>query len=187
MLHELGANVLLVDYRGFGRSEGSPTEEGVYKDADAILDFVLNSQTINNKDIIVLGHSLGGAVAIDLANRRGEEITGLVVENTFSSLREMAYKFHPEMRRFSWFLDLLQRRYMSNIDKVRTLKVPTLFLCGRKDQSIPPEHTDRLFEVRAGSPYPELREATSCRPQTYLTPLVLSVAPLWTGYAGGIL
>lgn len=61
--------------RRFGHSGGSPTEEGVYRDADAALDFILNSQDVNNKDIFVVGHSMGGAVAIDLASRRGSQVS----------------------------------------------------------------------------------------------------------------
>ncbi|CDJ46659.1 hypothetical protein, conserved [Eimeria brunetti] len=123
-LYGIGANILLVDYRGFGRSEGSPTEEGVYLDADAALDFILDNKVVNNKDIFVLGHSLGGAVAVDLASRRGE-----------------------------------QRGYMSNIDKVRKLKVPTLFVAAEHDMAINPQHTNRLYEA-CSSPIKRLQTIT---------------------------
>lgn len=58
----------------FGNSQGVPTEKGVYTDADAALDYILQCQKVNNKDVFLFGHSLGGAVAIDLASRRGDEV-----------------------------------------------------------------------------------------------------------------
>ena len=65
----IGCNVALVEYRGYGRSEGSPSEEGLYMDAQAALDFLLTRQDIATDKIVVFGRSLGGAVAIDLATR----------------------------------------------------------------------------------------------------------------------
>ena len=63
----IGCNVALLEYRGYGRSEGSPSEEGIYMDAQAALDFLLTRQDIATDKIVVFGRSLGGAVAIDLA------------------------------------------------------------------------------------------------------------------------
>ncbi|MGD0128937.1 MAG: alpha/beta fold hydrolase [Terriglobia bacterium] len=76
----LGVNVLAVDYRGYGRSEGSPDEAGVYRDADAAYDYLIRVRHIQPKNIFIYGHSLGGAVAIDLASRR--ECGGLIVQSS---------------------------------------------------------------------------------------------------------
>ena len=84
----LGINVLAVDYRGYGRSEGSPNEAGVYRDADAAYDYLVQVRHVQPKNIIIYGHSLGGAVAIDLASRR--ECGGLIVQSSFTSIRDMA-------------------------------------------------------------------------------------------------
>ncbi|OEH79244.1 phospholipase carboxylesterase domain-containing protein [Cyclospora cayetanensis] len=86
MFRAVGVNILIVSYRGYGYSEGSPTEEGVYTDAEAALDFILEETTVNRKDIFVFGRSIGGAVAIELARRRGDEEA--------TSLADKAGPFH---------------------------------------------------------------------------------------------
>ena len=65
----IGCNIALLEYRGYGRSEGSPSEEGIYMDAQAGLDFLLTREDLATDKIIVFGRSLGGAVAVDLATR----------------------------------------------------------------------------------------------------------------------
>lgn len=92
LYHNLHCNILLVEYRGYGLSEGSPTEEGLYLDAKASLEYILTRNDINNNEIIVFGRSLGGAVAIDLASRDDYslKIWCVVVENTFTSIPDMA-------------------------------------------------------------------------------------------------
>ena len=65
----IGCNIALLEYRGYGRSEGSPSEEGIYMDAQAALDFLLTREDLATDKIIVFGRSLGGAVAVDLATR----------------------------------------------------------------------------------------------------------------------
>ncbi|CDI85723.1 hypothetical protein, conserved [Eimeria praecox] len=144
---EIGVNVLLLDYRGYGYSEGTPTEEGVYADADAALDFILGSSLVNNKDIFAFGHSLGGAVAIDLASRRGKELKGVVVENTFTSLRDVIHDVVPLSRMFDWLLNVIQRMKLSSEDKVRTMQKPVLFISGRRDSLIPPRRMDQLHRA----------------------------------------
>ncbi|CDI76404.1 Abhydrolase domain-containing protein, related [Eimeria acervulina] len=148
---EMGANVLLLDYRGYGNSEGTPSESGVYADADAALDFLLSTSLVNNKDIFLFGHSLGGAVAIDLARRRGKELKGLVVENTFTSLRDVIHDIVPASRKFDWLLNAIQRMKLSSEDKVRQMGIPALFISGRSDELIPPRHMDKLHHA-CGSP-----------------------------------
>ena len=69
LYNSIGCNVALVEYRGYGRSEGTPSEEGLCMDAQAALDFLLTRSDINTEKILVFGRSLGGAVAIDLATR----------------------------------------------------------------------------------------------------------------------
>ncbi|CDJ42639.1 GE18197, related [Eimeria tenella] len=185
-LYDQGMNVLVIDYRGYGRSEGTPSEAGVYMDADAALDFVLgkqqssssssssnsNSNANNNNAnaiskqqkgkssssssssssksnfVFVMGHSMGGAVAIDLAKRRGNELAGLVVENTFTSLREAAEDTYAVFRLFRWLVKAIQRISMNNISKVGSLELPVLFLCGLRDENIKPRHSSRLYEKR---------------------------------------
>lgn len=92
LYYNLHCNILLVEYRGYGLSEGSPTEEGLYLDAKASLEYLSTRNDINSNEIIVFGRSLGGAIAIDLASREeySSKIWCLVVENTFTSIPDMA-------------------------------------------------------------------------------------------------
>jgi fermentation-respiration switch protein FrsA (DUF1100 family) len=92
-LHRLGASLLLPDYRGYGRSEGTPSEAGLLRDADAALAW-LGARGVPRGEIVLYGRSLGGAVAIDLAART-EGLAGLVVVSTFTSLRDMAPRVLP--------------------------------------------------------------------------------------------
>lgn len=147
MFRMVGVNILIVSYRGYGYSEGSPTEEGVYTDAEAALDFLLENGTVNNKDVFVFGRSIGGAVAIELAIRRSDELKGIVVENTFTSLLEMLYIVFPFLSPFKLLVKAVQRMYMSNDEKVRTLSLPVLFISGRQDKLVPPSHTDVLYST----------------------------------------
>ncbi|XP_026190240.1 protein bem46, partial [Cyclospora cayetanensis] len=147
MFRAVGVNILIVSYRGYGYSEGSPTEEGVYTDAEAALDFILEETTVNRKDIFVFGRSIGGAVAIELARRRGDELRGVVVENAFTSLLEMLYIVFPFLSPFNLLVKAVQRMYMLNEEKIRSLTLPVLFISGRQDKLVPPSHMDLLFSA----------------------------------------
>ncbi|CDJ32098.1 uncharacterized protein EMH_0041570 [Eimeria mitis] len=142
-----GVNVLLLDYRGYGNSEGTPTEKGVYADADAALDFLLNSSLVDSENIFAFGHSLGGAVAIDLASRRGNELKGVVVENTFTSLRDMVHTVCGFTRQLNWLLNIIQRMKLESEEKVRRLNIPVLFISGGKDSLVPPSQMDKLYHA----------------------------------------
>ncbi|EEC16495.1 abhydrolase domain-containing protein, putative [Ixodes scapularis] len=91
LFHQCGCNVLLVEYRGYGRSEGTPSEEGLYRDAQAGLDFLAQHPGLDATKLLVFGRSLGGAVALDLASRPEHacRLLGIVVENTFCSVPEV--------------------------------------------------------------------------------------------------
>ncbi|XP_026192700.1 alpha/beta hydrolase domain-containing protein WAV2 [Cyclospora cayetanensis] len=153
MYCETGANILIVDYRGYGKSEGSPSEEGIYKDADAALTFAKQNQTVG-KNIFLFGRSLGGAVAIDLAHRRGSEVKGLILENTFTSLEDVIYDLLPGLRHVRCVISALQRMHLESEKKMREINLPTLFISGRSDKLINPLQMDRLYEA-CGSPLKE--------------------------------
>jgi fermentation-respiration switch protein FrsA (DUF1100 family) len=134
----LGVNVLAVDYRGYGRSEGSPNETGVYRDADAAYDYLVQVRHVRPKNIIVFGHSLGGAVAIDLASRR--ECGGLIVESSFTSVRDMARRTF----RIPLFEYLPKSRFDS-LAKIGQVQAPILILHGTRDEIVPFSMGQRLF------------------------------------------
>lgn len=91
LANESGCNVLMLQYRGYGRSTGNPDEKGLKIDAQTGLDFLRSNDELKGKRIIVYGQSLGGAVGIDLVAKNQEQgdIAGLVLENTFTSIRKL--------------------------------------------------------------------------------------------------
>jgi fermentation-respiration switch protein FrsA (DUF1100 family) len=138
-LVRLGAHVLLLDYRGYGLSQGAPSEEGTYADARAALRHLLNERGLPESRIILFGRSLGGAVAVDLAQDR--KLGGVVLESTFTSARDMA-------RAISWlpFWLLMSERFDS-ISKISRVRVPLLFFHGDRDEIVPVELGRALFEA----------------------------------------
>lgn len=143
-LRALGLNLVTFDYRGYGESDGTPSEAGLYRDADAAYAFLRDSLGIPPERILIFGHSLGSAVAVDLAAR--EPARGLVLEGAFTSAPDVA-------RRTYWFVPvhrLMQTRLDSD-DKIGRVTAPKLFLHARADEVIPFDLGQRLYE-RAGDP-----------------------------------
>ncbi|XP_065063388.1 protein ABHD13-like [Rhopilema esculentum] len=132
-----GCNVLLVEYRGYGRSEGSPSEKGLYSDAEAALEFLLKRDDIDHERIILYGRSLGGAVAIDLATNQdySEHIFALIIENTFTSIPDIACHMFPWIQKLPI---VCYRNQFLSMEKIKMLLVPTLFISGLADQLVPP-------------------------------------------------
>ena len=131
--------VLIVDYRGFGRSTGSPDEAGLYLDARAALDF-LEARGVPSPEVFLLGRSIGGAVAIELATAR--PVKGLILESTFSSAKDMAREMIPFFP-VTWFT---RSRFPSR-ERIATLSVPILMFHGRNDRIVPFRHAGRLVDA----------------------------------------
>jgi fermentation-respiration switch protein FrsA (DUF1100 family) len=138
-LVEIGFDVLLFDYRGYGGSSGKPTEEGTYVDAETAWEHA-RSRGVPPEHIVAFGESLGGAVAIELARRR--KVGAVIVEDTFTSLADMGAKFYPWLP-VRW---LLRIRYDS-LAKVAGLNAPLLVIHSRDDELVPFEHGERLFHA----------------------------------------
>lgn len=142
---KLGVNILAVDYRGYGKSEGSPEEAGVYRDADAAYDYLIQQRHFRAEDIVVYGHSLGGAVAVNLASRR--PCGGLIVQSSFTSARAMARRM--------LLIPLLEYAVKSRFDslqRIRDVQAPILIVHGTRDEVVPYEMGQQLF---AAAPEPK--------------------------------
>ncbi|MFL6229444.1 MAG: alpha/beta hydrolase, partial [Pyrinomonadaceae bacterium] len=98
LLVGLPVNVLIIDYRGYGKSEGTPSEEGLYEDARAAWDYLTNARGVRASRIVIYGESLGGAVAVDLASK--VKPCGLVVQSSFTSIADMAAELMPLVPHF---------------------------------------------------------------------------------------
>lgn len=146
LLRELGFPVLVVDYRGYGASDGgSPTEASVYEDAEAALAQLVGWE-IDPREIYVYGHSLGAAIAIELAVRH-PELGGLIVESGFTSIYDMARR-EPQYRIYP--VGLLLNPRFDSISKVSRLELPVLYIHGTADAVVPYQMGEALYERSGG-------------------------------------
>jgi len=132
------SSVLIYDYPGYGRSSGSPNEAGCYAAAAAAWDWLTNKQSIAPENIMLVGESLGGAMAIDLALHHPHR--ALVLTKAFTSIPDMASAMFP------WFPGryLAQNRF-DNLDKIHNCKGPVFIHHGRRDTLVPFSHGEQLF------------------------------------------
>ncbi len=128
-LHHLKLNVFIFDYRGFGRSEGNPNEEGIQLDSQAAYDTVLTQPGVSVPSLFIFGRSLGGAFAAYTASRN--PAAGLILESTFTNAVDMADKMVPIIP--SWYIS----SELNTLGYVANLGIPKLFIHGTKDTLIP--------------------------------------------------
>jgi fermentation-respiration switch protein FrsA (DUF1100 family) len=138
-LMELPVAVFIIDYRGYGRSEGSPSEQGLYTDARAAWDYLTGTRNISARNIVIFGDSLGGAVAIDLATK--VDSAGLIAQSSFTSISDMAAQLMPLFPRF------ILRTKMDSINKIERVRCPKLFIHSPNDEIVPYRFGRRLFNA----------------------------------------
>jgi fermentation-respiration switch protein FrsA (DUF1100 family) len=134
----LPVHVLIIDYRGYGKSQGRPSEKGLYLDAKSAWDYLSAERGIPSERVILFGKSLGGAVAVDLATH--VKPAGLIVQSSFTSIPDMAHTIFPFLPRF------LVRTKMDSIRKIREIDCPKLFVHSPEDELVPYRLGLRLFE-----------------------------------------
>jgi uncharacterized protein len=138
---QMGLSVLLIDYRGYGRSEGGfPTEASVYEDAETAWNYLTQQRGIDPAQIIIYGHSLGGAIAIHLASQH-PNASRLIVQSSFTSMAAMG-----DLRGWSRFLpqELLLTQRFDSLARVKNLKMPVFYLHGTADTLIPDQMSAAL-------------------------------------------
>tara|TARA_R110002072_G_scaffold223678_1_gene380710 strand:- start:4199 stop:5062 length:864 start_codon:yes stop_codon:yes gene_type:complete len=138
IFHQLGLSVLIIDYRGYGKSTGEPSEQGTYIDAETAWRYLTQEKKIEKDKIIIFGRSLGGGVATWLA----EQYTpaGLIVESSFTSIADMGKHYYPYLP-----TSLLARIKYPSIDRVANIKSPTLFIHSQQDEVISYKYGKQLF------------------------------------------
>ncbi|MGB3294987.1 MAG: alpha/beta fold hydrolase [Phormidesmis sp.] len=147
--YDLGFSVLAFDYRGFGQSSGpDPTEQSTYADAEAAWRYLTVSREIAPEQITVMGHSMGGAIAIDLATRH-PEMARLIVKSSFTSMQDVV-EARPFYRLFP--IEHLLTEPFDSLSKVGQLQVPVLYVHGGQDPDVPAEMSQRLYDA---SPTPK--------------------------------
>ncbi len=144
IFHDLGLNVLILDYRGYGRSEGRPSEQGLYRDARAAWDHLLGERGLAPREIVVFGRSLGGAVAANLAAGVPDEAQpgALILESTFSSARDMARALYPVLGSL-----MVMRFQLDTRARVAEVRCPVLVLHSPDDEIVPYAQGREVFEA----------------------------------------
>ncbi len=140
IFNRLGLNIFIIDYRGFGKSAGRPSEQGLYKDATAAWLYLTNERNINPDEIIIFGRSLGGVVATELASRTQPK--ALIVESTFSSARDIADAMFTVVSR------IIILRYEFNVlENIKQVTSPVLVLHSPDDEIVPFKLGKKVFNA----------------------------------------
>jgi fermentation-respiration switch protein FrsA (DUF1100 family) len=158
--HDLGFSTLLFDYRGYGLSEGRPAEQGTYQDAEAAWNYLVKERKVPPADIVIVGRSLGGAVAARLA--RQHRPRALVLESAFTSFPDLASDYYPYIPvRLIARYDYNTRKYLAAVT------CPVLVVHSRDDEVVPFHHGLDLFNAAAG--HKQFLEITGTHNDGYLT------------------
>eukprot|EP00929_Paragymnodinium_shiwhaense_P106819 TRINITY_DN72569_c0_g1_i1.p1 TRINITY_DN72569_c0_g1~~TRINITY_DN72569_c0_g1_i1.p1 ORF type:complete len:358 (+),score=78.30 TRINITY_DN72569_c0_g1_i1:101-1174(+) len=161
LVARLEVNILAFDYRGYGLSEGSPTEEGLIEDVLSAWRWLQDAGRdgrVDARKVFIFGRSLGGAVAIALAHelqqRNGEEgmPCGIILENTFTSISGVVDALFPVVA-FTALKERFLRLKWESIQRIQDVEAPFLFITGEKDELIPPWHSEALCSKALQSPY----------------------------------
>ena len=142
LLHDrIGINVFIFDYRGYGKSQGRPSEQGTYIDAEAALACLHTRSDIDHDAIVIFGRSLGGAVAVDLASKR--PCLGLILESTFTSLVDI-FEMPVAIKELRSRMSTIK---YDSFSKIKRIKVPLLMLHGDSDEVVPFQSGATLYKA----------------------------------------
>lgn len=140
IFHRLGLNVLIFDYRGYGNSEGKPSEHGLYVDAMTAWQYLVQEKNISAQKIIIFGRSLGGVVGCNLATQ--VQPGALILESTFSSAKDMANTIFPVISR------IMPMRFEFNTeDYIKRVTSPLLIVHSTEDDIIPFWQGEKVFQA----------------------------------------
>lgn len=143
-MRQLGFSVLVIDYRGFGSSQGNfPSESQLYQDSQIAWDYLVKIRRIPPEQIIIYGESLGGVIALDLAIKQ-PKANALIMQSSFTSMAE-AVKYRDWLWMFP--VDLLLTQKFDSISKVRSLHIPVLFIHGTADSVVPSYVSQQLYDA----------------------------------------
>ena len=137
----LGVNIFIFDYRGYGRSKGSISEQGAYRDAKSALDYVHSRTDLDDRRIVLFGRSMGCAVAVEMASRT--KPYAVILESPFTSVQAMAKRVYP----FFPGIGLLARTKLDSLAKIGDVKSPIMILHGDRDDIVPISMGKELFEA----------------------------------------
>lgn len=140
IFHDLGLSSLIIDYRGYGQSQGKVSEQGTYLDAEAAWQYLTRERNIQPENIVVYGMSLGGAIAADLAAR--QQPGGVIIGSSFTSIPDMGARLYPFLP-----VRLLSRFSYDTRESLKSVSCPVLVIHSREDEIIPYKNGTILFEA----------------------------------------
>ncbi|KKF95081.1 Protein bem46 [Ceratocystis fimbriata CBS 114723] len=145
LINYVGCNVFMLEYRGYGLSTGEPDEAGLNVDAQTALDYLRDRHETSTHRFIIYGQSLGGAVSVKLAaqNQNVGDIAGLILENTFLSMRKLI----PSVIPMAKYISVLCHQVWPSDTLIPNITIPILFLSGEQDEIVPPVHMRKLHEL----------------------------------------
>jgi hypothetical protein len=145
-LVQLGVNVLVAEYRGYGESEGAPDEAGISRDANAFYGYARDTLRVPPERLVLYGHSLGSGVAVELAMQK--PVAGLIVEGAMTSIPDRGQELYPYLP-----IGLMANNRFASVEKIGRIMVPKLFLHAVDDEVIPIAHGRRLYD---GASHPKM-------------------------------
>ncbi|OLY78591.1 Protein bem46 [Smittium mucronatum] len=144
LFDKLGCNIFMLSYRGFGLSEGIPSEKGIRIDAECALSYLRSNPLTSNSRIIVYGFGFGGSVAIDLVSKYQNEFSGLILTNTSTSTADLIASELP----FTKPIGFIFSDTWDSVSRIKKIKsVPILFLCSENDDYVPTSQMKTLFDI----------------------------------------
>ena len=144
LFHRMGLSVFIIDYRGYGRSQGTPNEQGTYLDAKAAWQYLTEVRAIADDEIIIFGRSLGGGIASWLASQHTPRL--LILESSFTSIADMGNHYYPYLP-----TQLLTLIKYASIDRIENIYCPILISHSQSDEVVPYKFGRQLFE-KANTP-----------------------------------
>jgi len=168
-------NIMIMSYRGYGRSEGEPSERGIIDDAEAALNVLKDGESeFYAEKVVVFGRSLGAAAALGLAERRAYDLDGVILENGFTSIPDMAQVLFPWLPKFA--LDAMVWDSWRNIDRIKSVKSkPLLMLSSRYDEIVPRPQMEKLRDLAPSATFVSVdshhNDAWLAKPAQYWDPL----------------
>jgi pimeloyl-ACP methyl ester carboxylesterase len=151
LYQKLKVNILIVGYRGYGYSEGIPSEEGLMLDGEAILKYVFSElkEKIDTKNVFILGRSLGGAVGVYCASHFPKyDIKGIIIENTFTSIGDIVDQLFSYIK---YVRKYMQKNFWPTDERIGKVTQPMMFIISEKDELVPMQQMEKLFNAAVNS------------------------------------
>ena len=139
---KLGLQVFIIDYRGYGRSSGKPSENGIYIDAQASYDYLISEKKFSPENVILFGESLGAQAAVDLASKN--QVAAIILEGSFTSAKDMSRAIYPFLPTI--FLSVK----FDSLAKITKIRCPKLIIHSRNDEIVPFRLGEKLFDAAPG-------------------------------------